>query len=520
MIIVLSILAGSLAITAWVLNFILNGNARYWTDRGVTMGKTPNLLSRFLAKDFTFHRTDMGIYKQLKGKRFGGYMELWRPVLFITDLELAKRIYIKDFDHFVNRRSIEIEKHDPHFHLVLFNQSGDKWKNLRSRMSPTFTTGRIRRMFNIFDSSAKKMIRCINQKVRVQSEIELRPFIQDLAMDIIASAAFGIETNLFEDRTSLFIKMGKEIQQTFAGKAVFKFFLLSMFPKLGEMLKIRITNVDTDRFLSKLIVDSLKHRAKTNEKRDDFLQLMIEARQGKLKAEDESQLDAYEKDAKLKDVPVDSDLVFDDDLIIAQSMLFFLGGFDTLDGLLSFALYELGVNPDIQEKLYHEVKAAVDENGGEFSYDIVNNLEYLDMVISETLRKYPIGVRSERKCNKAYTIPDSDVTVEKDILVAIPVYAIHHDPEYYPDPEKFIPSRFTKENISKRHPFAYQPFGHGPRNCIGNRFALSETKVAVAQLILNFKLEPCKKTVIPIVLANQGPLKPEDNICMKVTPRN
>ncbi|CAG7640967.1 unnamed protein product [Allacma fusca] len=520
MIITLTVLAGSLAIIVWAIYLYLNSNSNYWTQRGVTNAKTTSIISRFLAKDFTFIRTDVDMYKQLKGKRFGGYMELWKPALFITDLELAKRIYIKDFDHFINRRGMEVEKQDPHFYWTLANQTGDKWKNLRSRMSPTFTTGRIRRMFNIFDSSAKKMVKHINQEVRTNNEIELRPILQDLAMDVIASAAFGIETNLFEDRTSLFIKMGKDIQQTFAGKNLFKFFLISMSPKLGELLNIKITNDDADRFLSKLIVDSLKHREKTNEKRDDFLQLMMEARQGKLKAEDESQLDAYEKAAKLKDVPVDSDLVFDDDLIIAQSMLFFLGGFDTLDGLLSFVVYELGVNPDIQEKLYQEVKAGVDENGGEFSYDIVNNLEYLDMIISETLRMYPTGVRNERKCNKAYTIPDTDVTVEKDILVTIPVYAIHHDPEYYPDPEKFDPSRFTKENVSKRHPIAYQPFGHGPRNCIGNRFALSEAKVAVAQLILNFKLEPCKRTVIPMVLANQVTLKPGDDICMKVTPRN
>ncbi|CAG7837703.1 unnamed protein product [Allacma fusca] len=197
---------------------------------------------------------------------------------------------------------------------------------------------------------------------------------------------------------------------------------------------------------------------------------MLEARQGKLKAEDESQLDSYEKDAKLSDVPVDSKISLNDDVIIAQSMLFFLGGFDTVEGLLTFATYELGVNAGIQERLYQELKAAVDENDGEFSYDIVNSLEYLNMVISETLRLYSIGVRTERKCTKPYKVPGTDVILEKDMLLTISTYAIHHDPEYYPNPEKFDPLRFTKEKVSKRHPFAYQPFGHGPRNCIGNRF--------------------------------------------------
>ncbi|CAG7731689.1 unnamed protein product [Allacma fusca] len=363
------------------------------------------------------------------------------------------------------------------------------------------------------------MVKCLNDQLLLKNEIELRPMMVDLAMDIIASAAFGIDTNLFEDRNSFFVKIQKDIQQTFSGRNVFKFFLISKFPKLAEKLKLAVTIPGADRYVSKLVIETLHHREKAKINRDDFLQLMLETKQGKLKAEDESKLDAYEKDAKLKDVPVDSEISFDDDVIIAQSMLFFLAGFDTVEGLLTFATYELGVNPGVQETLYEELKAAVDENDGEFSYDIVNNLEYLNMVISETLRLHSIAVRTERTCTKAYKVPGTDVTLEKDMLVTIPSYAIHHDPEYYPNPEKFDPLRFTKENISKRHPFAYQPFGHGPRNCIGNRFALTEAKIAMAQLILNFKLEPCEKTVTPMVLANQALIKPRDNICLKVTPR-
>ncbi|CAG7724014.1 unnamed protein product, partial [Allacma fusca] len=71
-------------------------------------------------------------------------------------------------------------------------------------------------------------------------------------------------------------------------------------------------------------------------------------------------------------------------------------GFDTLEGLLSFAVYELSINPEIQERLYQEVKAAADKNRGEFSYDILNCLEYLHLIVSEILRKYPVGARQER----------------------------------------------------------------------------------------------------------------------------
>ncbi|CAG7717309.1 unnamed protein product [Allacma fusca] len=504
----------TIALIVWALYFLLNGNPNYWTDLGVTPAKTENLLVRLMNKKFSFIENDNFVYTQLKGKRFGGSMELWNPVLFISDLDLMKQIYVKDFEYFVNRRGFDVEKHDPHMHLSLLNQNGESWKDLRSKMSPTFTTGKIRRMFAIFYSSSKKMVKAIREKSQTESNIELRPYMQKVTMDIIAFAAFGIQTDLFEDPNSSFAKMGKKIQDIFSGKNVFKIFFLMLFPKWAELLKLKITDSEADKFFSKVIVDTLEHRQKTEDKRDDFLQLMLEARQGKITKEDESELDSHEKNAKLKDAPSKSKLVFSDDLIIAQSLLFILGGFDTVESVLSFSLHELGINPDIQEKLYEEVKAAVDENNGEFNYDIINSLEYLDMVISETLRKYPPAARTERRSTRPYKIPDSDVSLPEGSLVVIPTYQVHHDEDYWPEPSRFDPERFMKENVSKRHPFAYQPFGHGPRNCIGNRFALTEVKLALAQLVLNFKLQPNKDTVIPIKFANGANIKPGNRFAL------
>ncbi|CAG7825767.1 unnamed protein product [Allacma fusca] len=475
-----------------LLYFVWNSN--YWPDKGVTVAKVENLIVRMMTNKFSFIDNDKVVYDQFKGKRYGGSMELWNPVLFIMDLDLMKQIYIKDFDYFVNRRGLELEKNDPHMHLSLINQNGESWKDVRSKVSPTFTTGKIRRMFTIFDSSSKKMVKAI----REQSQTE----------------------NLFEDPNSSFAKMGKKILEQMAGKKIFKLFVMVFVPKIAELLKLKITDSDADTFFSKVIVDTLDHREKTGEKRDDFLQLMLEVRQGKIAKEDESELDSHEKNAKLKDAPSKSKLVFSDDLIIAQSLLFILGGFDTVESVLSFGVYELGINPDIQEKLYEEVKAAADENDGEFSYDIINSLEYLDMFISETLRKYPPAGRTERKSTRPYKIPDSDLTLPEGSIVTIPIYQVHHDEDYWPEPSKFDPERFTKENASKRHPFAYQPFGHGPRNCIGNRFALTEVKLALAQLVLNFKLEPNKDTVIPIKFANGANIKPDDNVSLNVQLRS
>jgi cytochrome P450 family 6 len=92
------------------------------------------------------------------------------------------------------------------------------------------------------------------------------------------------------------------------------------------------------------------------------------------------------------------------------------------------------------------------------------SFQYLDMVIKETLRKYPILPGMLRKCNKAYKIPGSDLIIPEGKNVLIPIYSIHHDPEFYPMPNIFDPDRFTLENIESRNPITYLAFGEGPRS--------------------------------------------------------
>lgn len=109
-------------------------------------------------------------------------------------------------------------------------------------------------------------------------------------------------------------------------------------------------------------------------------------------------------------------------------------------------------------------------------------------IFVETLRKYPSLPVLNRICNQPYTIPGSNVTIEKDVGAWISVLAIHRDPEYYPDPLKFDPERFSEEEKAKRRPFTYLPFGEGPRICIGNYFP------AVLRLNIRFKISLLRRT--------------------------
>lgn len=125
-------------------------------------------------------------------------------------------------------------------------------------------------------------------------------------------------------------------------------------------------------------------------------------------------------------------------------------------------------------------------------------MEYLEKIVLETLRKHPpVGVLP-RVCTKNYQVPDSDLIIEAGTRVSIPVFSIHRDPDHYPDPETFDPERFNEENKANRHPFSYMPFGEGPRTCIGLRFGKLQSKVGLCCVLRNYKVTLNGKTSLPI----------------------
>ncbi len=133
------------------------------------------------------------------------------------------------------------------------------------------------------------------------------------------------------------------------------------------------------------------------------------------------------------------------------------------------------------------------------------------------MRKYPPVTNLIRSVTTDYKVPDSKVVFEKGKTVMIPVYALHHDPELYPDPEVYDPDRFTPENEAKRNPFAFLPFGEGPRNCIRLRFGLMQARIGLAVLLSNFRFEIAEPTATPLVLSKNSPvLSPVGGIWLKV----
>ena len=264
------------------------------------------------------------------------------------------------------------------------------------------------------------------------------------------------------------------------------------------MLNICMFPKDSIEFFKKFVDRMKESRLDSKQKhRVDFLQLMMNSHNNSKDKVSHKALSDME--------------------ITAQSIIFIFAGYETTSSTLSFTLYCLATHPDIQKKLQAEIDKAL-PNKATPTCDTVMEMEYLDMVLNETLRLYPIVTRLERVCKKDVEL--NGVYIPKGSMVMIPSYALHHDPQHWPDPEEFQPERFSKENKGSIDPYVYLPFGIGPRNCIGMRFALMNMKLAVTKVLQNFSFQPCQETQIPLKLSRQGILQPEKPIVLKVVPRD
>lgn len=178
--------------------------------------------------------------------------------------------------------------------------------------------------------------------------------------------------------------------------------------------------------------------------------------------------------------------------------IFLIFSFDTTSTLLQTTCYELTQNPEIQLELYNEIDSVASTlDGKPVGFEELHKMTFLDMVVSEGLRKWPPIIQTNRICTKDYDVVlgnGKTITIKKDQQILFPYFHLQNDPAYFPNPEKFDPYRFSDENKGSIVQGTYLPFGLGRRNCIGSRFALMEAKLLLFNLIHKFSIEKCVQT--------------------------
>lgn len=193
-------------------------------------------------------------------------------------------------------------------------------------------------------------------------------------------------------------------------------------------------------------------------------------------------------DLLLKAKRADASITFDD--VREEVDTFMFEGHDTTAAAVSWACQLIGSHPEIQKKLHDEIDSVLGHSDNHLTNEDLKQLKYLDLVIKETLRLFPSVPYFGRTISEDCEV--GGYKILKGETAVILAYMIHRDVKYYPNPEKFDPDRFLPENSKDRHPYAYIPFSAGRRNCIGQRFALMEEKVILANILKRFHIKSIK----------------------------
>ncbi|KAI5747207.1 hypothetical protein M8J77_012306 [Diaphorina citri] len=420
------------------------------------------------------HQFTQDLYKEFKSRKqpYGGYYVLNIPELIIVDPALLKNILISDFNTFPDRgfHNFELEKEPIVRHL--FNLEGHYWKGLRQKLTPTFSSGKLKFMFETMKACSEDLTVYLERNLRETYSVDVKILCECYTLDVIGSCAFGLKVNCLQDPGSEFRKASLRLFRSSFGLTL-KRALLRAAPHLSKFLNIRQVSPELTKYFTDLVQQNIEHREKNNIERADFLNLLLE-----LKKKQEEQGLTEDKVAITLDC------------IVAQVFLFFIAGFHTSAYAMSRCLEELANNTNIQDKLRAEIREVTQNSGGEVTYANIKEMPYLDKVVKETLRKHPSLPQLNRRSVRPYTMPETGHTIKSRTRILVPVYAIHYDPEYYPNPEIFDPERFSPEQVAARTPFTYLPFGDGPRNCIGSRFGNLQLKLGLINVLSNYEFLP------------------------------
>ncbi|XP_031697007.1 cytochrome P450 3A40-like [Anarrhichthys ocellatus] len=412
---------------------------------------------------------------------------------------MIKAVLIKEcYSLFTNRRNFRL---NGQLYDAVSIAEDDQWRRIRSVLSPTFTSGRLKEMFSIMKHHSANLTSSMKKKADKDEPLELKEFFGPFSMDVVASTAFSVDIDSLNNPSDPFVTNIKKMLKFDLFSPLF--IIVAVFPFMGHILeKMEFSFFPSsviDFFYAALKKIKSNREYSQQKSRVDFLQLMIDSQKN-------NDLSNNEPNKGLSDHE-----------ILSQAMIFLFAGYETSSTSLTFLAYNLATNPHVMKRLQEEVDSTFPDKGP-VEYQALMKMEYLDSVINESLRLYPIAPRLERVAKA--TVEINGLVIPKDMVVMVPTWPLHRDASLWPEPEEFKPERFSKENKETIDPYTYMPFGAGPRNCIGMRFALVMMKLAMVEILQRFSFSVCKETEIPFEMDIQGLLMPKRPIKLKLVSRS
>ncbi|XP_017884298.1 probable cytochrome P450 6a21, partial [Ceratina calcarata] len=233
-----------------------------------------------------------------------------------------------------------------------------RWRPLRTRLSPTFTSGKLKEMFSMIIECSNTFEKYVDSLIANGNNIDVREVCARFTTDVISSCAFGLDTNAMSGENNKFREIGKTFFNMSLVQRI-KIQLREGLPTLYTLLGYILPRDDMTQFFTKVVNDVIDYRRKNNVVRQDFIHTLMD----------------------LQDHPEKLSINLTNDLLIAQAFVFFVAGFETSASTIANALYELAQNQDIQDKLREEITEHHDMNNGEWLYESIKKMPILDVVL-------------------------------------------------------------------------------------------------------------------------------------------
>ncbi|GFN83367.1 cytochrome p450 3a29-like [Plakobranchus ocellatus] len=454
-------------------------------------------------------------WRQEFGETYG-YFEGPTPVLVSSDVHLIQDVFIKQFNNFHARKlwPVQVDP-DSDEDVHMFFARGRRWKRLRNVVNPAFSASKIRQMAPTVNDSINQLLEVIkdSSKSAADRSIEVLNLFRRLTLDSILRCEVGVERSSVKDPDDPFLRHCKGVIND-TTKMPWLYLLGFLFPTLHSVwitvykclhyIKFNPVFWLEDRMREVVV---MRRQAKKENKRCDLMQQMLDAQ---FKADSFKDI---EKEHTRGDSSHGNTLrSMTNEEIVSHALLFLLAGYETTSTTLTYIFFELSQNPHVQQQLRREIMTVLPRGHCEIAFDDLKKLTYLDYVIWEALRKYPLASSvTARQCVQSCTI--QGLTIPEGLLIHANLWDVQYDPKHWGDnPHEFDPLRFLPEMRKTRHPAAWMPFGAGPRSCAGLRFALLQLKMVVAKVLRDFDFHLSERLSLPLNLEEGATIMPADGV--------
>lgn len=350
----------------------------YWDRRGFKTFPNYNYIFGHLQPTFTQTECASDNIKRIYNSTndpFIGIYGVLRPILLVRDPELIQSILKTDVAHFLDRDVHCNEKYDP-LSGHLFALTGQRWKNLRGKLTPAFTSGKLKAMFSTILKSGANVQNYL-EKLEQQKELfDVRNTSLCMTIDVIASVAFGLEVDSINDRQNGFFVAGTKMIESSIMNSI-RLTCHFVAPKLMSFFRIKLNAESVDKFMRNVVKENVEYREKNKIIRKDLFQLLIQIRNnGTVQLDDEWET-VIQADENQKTLSLDE--------IAAQTFIFFSAGFETSSATMAFLMYEISKNQAIQKRLHDEIDRVLAEHDRKITFESISAMKYLSACIDGKL---------------------------------------------------------------------------------------------------------------------------------------